>query len=119
MITEYKDWKGNLFKDGDVMIKVRTQPLLMSSAFYIMDLSSGEQLEEVYKPKETESKHCWVPYDQAMVIKSDNGKLYAKTEDYLVDLSIVFNFDGQPNEIFCIKGVSDNEEEYYKAFFNV
>ncbi len=116
LITEFKDWKGDLLKEDDEVIIVRTKPALMSSAYYIFDVGKGEMEKISEAPKESE--YAWVIQRNFIVAKSPHkDKLCAKVGNYYIDLSLIFNVDLQANEIVCIEGVSDSEEEYYKHYF--
>lgn len=117
-----KDWKGNKIKAGDTIVFVSTKPLFEDFGWMI---PKGNGVFEVLKLKDQPKEHCWEPREYKTQEK-DGLLFYTPAEEptdgivrwFILD-EFSMKFFSQPGEILCIKGVSDNEEEYYKQYFNV
>ncbi len=106
------DWKGNLIKAGDIVVRIGTQPLFGSQRFGLLDLKNGgfEQIGETYHPPE----NIWEVGPEYLIQEID-GKLFYEYGRVLSSISMIYW--GQDSDIICIKGVSDSEEEYYLHYF--
>lgn len=108
-----KDWNGNLIKEGDTVIVVRTKPIFGKSVF---GFATKDGFKKVFEQKPP--KHIWKPIKEVLVQKNDyRGLSYSvKSEgtEYSFDLSMIQL--GQTGDVICIKGKSDNEEMYYEKF---
>lgn len=109
------DWKGNEIKEGHIIVIVRTKPFFTAARFGFLDFSNPskgfEQVGETYKTPE----YIWEPRWDMEVVSLD-GKLYYKSNNTYVDISML-NFFKQDSDIICIKGISDNEQEYFLEHF--
>lgn len=105
------DWKGNEIKSGDTLVIVKTKPLAKSAGI----LYKG-QYHEIEKYPE----HIWSVSEEMKVMGSDNYLMVQEYADGITVLSslhgLIWLLEGS-STIICIKGVSDNEQEYYSEYF--
>lgn len=114
------DWKGNAIKAGDTIVNVGTKPLFGKTTFGLMFVGKdGEKSFHKLSESEEPPQHIWNVLGEYKVVQRADKLYYVlKTDDitYFLDLSMML-FGGQPDDIICIKGVSDNEQEYYAEYF--
>lgn len=109
------DWKGNRIKPGDTIIIVNTKPILGAS---YLNLPDGEKVQVTEEPP----GYIWDIQEEYKVIGSEECPcIELKTNGYTIVSSLygaVWLVNGS-SVIICIKGVSDNEQDYYIEYFKV
>lgn len=112
-----KDWANNKISEGDTIVVVRTSPLIKSSSFCIMDFSIGKtEVLSTY----TSPEYIWEIIGEFSVVKYGDKLYYqSKMEDMIYNFDLSMGWRGQPSDLICIKGKSDNQEKYYLEYFKV
>lgn len=108
------DWKGNEIKVGDTIVVVSTQPIFGASFIMFHD---GSEIQITKEPP----KYTWEAGEEYEVIGSDEYPMISTNMDghsVMSPLSAtIWMMDGS-SDIICIKGVSDNEQDYYRWLFS-
>lgn len=111
-----RDWKGNIISDGDTVLFIRTTPVFSRMSLVIPD-DNGLQTIATQESR----KYLW-DVESEIVIFDKGGALFYETErdgyKFVLPIEGPFNRVSQ-SYVVCIKGKSDNEEEYYNNFFKV
>lgn len=131
------DWKGNIIKAGDVLVKVRIKKQKSQLVFDInaAELSYSKNeisiSEFVSRVQEINDKfietpsYMWEPISEHTVQESEStGNLFIQTKysEYRSTESLFIFLNGSVHpkeETVCIKGLSDNETEFYLHYFNL
>lgn len=118
-----KDWKGNDIKPGDTVVHVRVKKLPITTKLVVLDFENDTI--NVVGTNDTPAKdYDWEVVGEREVVSLDGRMYFQHTGTdgivYRIDTSIG-DFMADPvlagTEILCIKGVSDNETEYYLNYF--
>lgn len=111
-----KDWAGNEITVGDTLVIVRTKPFLQPTRVGFFVDGKIEWQEDLPKGPD----HCWDILGEHEVVEHEED-LYLRTGPD--EKGYYWNFQlpwmGQPYDITCIKGKSDNEQEYFLEYFKV
>jgi len=116
-----KDWKGNIICVGQTVLIVSTNTYGAGDTMFLM----WPQPDGTFK-KSNETRipdqHQWKITDRFLITEPGNTVFYSnddtpnKVPINLVDWNITKRFG--MHEIVCIEGISDNQLEYFKEFFN-
>ncbi|MDO6737117.1 hypothetical protein [Wenyingzhuangia sp. 2_MG-2023] len=110
------DWKGNKITAGQTLVLVRTKPIFGEMKLMLFDFK--EKMMEQIGETIVSPKHIWELGGEFKVWEDKRGTLFytLKEDDYKchIQLSSLFWMN---NAVVCIKGVSDNEKDYYTEFF--
>lgn len=103
------DWMGNLVKEGDTVIVVRTRSFICGDIF-MHEFNSGK---EPVKIGRIPDNFIWDILNEAEIILFDGRLMYESKygETTWVMDAIMLSY-GQPTDIICIKGVSDDKEKF-------
>lgn len=117
-----RDWQGNEIQPGHVMVTVMVWSHQVTSTMGFLDLSTGEftPMSKVDFPKK---EYLWKILGEQEVYEAE-GKLYALdgkfrdgTPVYTEITANMLKFT-PPNQIICIKDISDDQDMYYQHHFN-
>ncbi len=113
----YEDWQGNQIVAGQTLVLVQTKPMFSESKMMLFDFKSGK-MEQIGKTI-TYPKYVWEVGSEFKVWEDKNGTLFytLQDEDYKIHIQLS-SLLWMNNSLVCIKGLSDNEEEYYTKYFN-
>ena len=100
----YTDYKGNEFKEGDILCIYRIKPLFTGN----IEDSKGNIIGEI------ENKLIWDLIGEYPIIMTDLGLRYKFECDNCVIYFIIHDNMITNNEVLCIKDVSDKKEDYVK-----
>lgn len=113
------DWKGNLIKVGDTVVTVATQSAFAGSDIRVGAIDmSGEYLSD---PIHIEQDYLWIPTGEYKII--EGNVLTSYNDGFHHEFPLQF-IDLIPTSCFlapliwCIKGVSDDKDDYYLNYFN-
>lgn len=115
------DWRGNEIKGGDTVITVATKPLFSEMHLYELGEEKGTILSSAKFPE-----HIWEPQTEYEIISKDDW-IGCKTTVFYnqIETTMISSIESlsadllQRGVILCIKGVSDNEQDYYTEYFRV
>ena len=115
-----KDWQGNDIKEGQTLIAVAIKPAEQMSAPIIIDPASGE-VRMVQAMAFKGPAYIWYPYIRAEVIDRAGElclSIYSRHQGAYIAAPIQMVEEVKNDFVeFCIEGVSDNEEEFFKNYF--
>lgn len=126
-MEEIKDWKGSVIQEGDTVLKVRVKNMDAGMSFCLIEIEvgSGKPFKQITEKIKVPERDIWEIAEEIfikpMTGKDDNMvvmsfmKPYVETTLLCADMHLSCNH----NEILCIKGKSDSEEEYYLEKFKV
>jgi hypothetical protein len=105
----FTDWMGNTIADGDTIVLVRTKPLFEKITYGYSFKGKFTKLGQI---KNT-SKHIWKVQGEFKVWEVNNHLYYTLEDgDYKVHI-LVSSLLWMNDAVVCIKGLSDNRQEYY------
>lgn len=112
-----RDWKGNTIKPGDTIMIVETVQQKAYSKLSAIALAIGSYFIDV-KPRKQKG---WWPVVELKVIPCFFAGFTGEEPIlvYFPDATAgLLNSESLPDHlVICIKGVSDNETEYYLNYF--
>lgn len=122
------DWKGNEILEGMTIMRVSTKPLFnnIRYGFSFIGENGESSWNQVGEPVHTPD-HIWEIQFEAVVVKRkiimpDGNKkealFYTPYKEMNYTFEVEFIDMAQPSDIVCIKGISDNEQEYFLQYFN-
>lgn len=107
----YKDWQGNPIVAGQALVLVRTEPMFSEMKMMLFDPKNkkAEQIGKTIIPL----KHIWEVMNEFKVWEKNRALFYT-----LQDEDNTFHFQlssmlWMNKDLVCIKGVSDDEKDYY------
>ena len=105
-----KDWEENIIKNGDTIVEIRTSPLFNEAQMMMLHNGKATPIGPTIKMPE----RLWEVVSEHLVTEINNT-LYAEREyEGKTKFTVHFKLIEHPmNNIICIKGVSDNENDYY------
>lgn len=111
------DWKGNIIQDRDTVVIYSTYTAPRSFSFGFMDMTNGGKYEEKTRIDYPEEKYKW-EFIREMLIENNGQYTVELSENATMacGVSMLSIFYPEPYAI-CIKGKSDNQENYYKEYF--
>lgn len=124
MGEKHKDWKGNIIQEGDTVLKVRVKNWDAGVKYSLIEFTIGEDNYSEIEPVEAEEKRLWEICEEILIksITEDDGvvwmsflKPYVETPLWCAGMHL----SCQHNEILCIKGKSDSQEDYFLEKFKV
>ena len=110
-----KDWQGNKIKVGDIVIIVTTKNIFSGGCVYLLD-QSGDKLDEF----EVEDEYLWIESKPIEVVENYTVIIFNKETGDVIKCGLFYleqRIYDQSTDILCIKGISDNKEEYYTKYF--
>lgn len=114
------DWKGNIIEVGHTVVTVAVDnPFAGATMVFGFITADGEHIQ--YDSAPIKKEHLWIPTGEYKIIEGNTVTSY--NDDFHHEVPIQFidtwiptsNFLNQL--IWCIKGMSDNQEEYYLNYF--
>ena len=115
-----QDWKGNKIEVGQTVIIVNVKSMFGGSKSQLM-LMTEKGFEKIGDETTLPEGYQWTIVSENNIIPPSTNVTISMGE---APSEIPINQAGlwlsvQPWQILCIKGVSDNYEEYYKEYFKV
>lgn len=110
------DWKGNEIKPGHRVVQVRIKPLFGRSQLCLINNGKLQPLHDILD----EPEYIWEPLDEYLVQGNEEYMvIFTEQGPYTLatPLSSLFLFKSD-SIIICIKGFSDNEEDFYLNYFS-
>lgn len=107
---ELTDWKGNIINSGDTIVLVRTKPMFGAG---FMLLPTGEYVQITEEPPE----HIWQVIAEHKVTGAYPNLITQTEEQGFKFTTTLKNFLMLADGVICIKGLSDNEQDYYTEYF--
>jgi uncharacterized Zn ribbon protein len=104
------DWMGNLVKDGDTVIIIRTRPFFRGEVKSI-NFQTGEEKLVAYIPDNFQ----WENIGEYKMKKVGHVLMYDiffGNGCTLTTSASMIDFGKQPTDVICIKGVSDDKDKY-------
>lgn len=114
-MVKLEDWKGNRIKPGDTIVIVRTKP-----AFDTVSITFSKRDEVLVR--ECAPDHIWEIIEELEVIGDENYPLiHTKVNgfSFISSAHAAVWLGHSSSSIVCIKGVSDNEQDYYTEYFKI
>lgn len=117
------DWKGNVIQEGDTVLKVRVKNWDAGCSYSIIELDfSNKKYTQLTEPVKAKEEHLWEICEEIFITPNEESdgtvkmsflKPYVETPLWCAEMHL----SCQHNEILCIKGKSDSQEEYYLSYF--
>ena len=103
------DWMGNLVKDGDTVIVIRTRPFFRGE-IKLINFQTGEEKQVAYIPDNFQ----WENIGEYKIKRVGHALMYdTNICDCTFTRSISFiDFGKQSTDVICIKGISDDKDKY-------
>lgn len=115
-----KDWKGNEIKPGDIVVVVGVRSMMEGARMGLMELNSEGVLNwvEGCVSDPIPRQFLWEPGPEYEILDEGNGIYMGPLFSQIPINHAEFHITVQPWDILCIKGVSDDKDEYYLNYFN-
>lgn len=109
-----KDWQGNDIKVGDELLIMTYKSLFGGQKMGIMFIDA-DGIHELTKPKKMDNGFQWEIHREIKVLKWGN---IVSTDSVPINLLDPFASPNTMNQCLCIKGISDNRENFMKHHLN-
>lgn len=113
-----KDWKGNEICQGDIAVVVNTGSIF-DGAVPVMTVIKDDK-EHIFKGEPLKKQYLWEPSSRYLITEPGNVfSISLNDKPSTIPINHVDSYlTTQPWQILCIEGKSDNQDEYYREYFN-
>ena len=109
------DWKGNAITVGDELVIMTYKELFGGQDMVLMIKDKDGKMQELVKPTKTHNGVQWEVHRKITVIEFGNT---ISNDQVPINLLDPFASPNTMNQCLCIKGISDDREQFMEHHLN-